>query len=629
MWRTLFVVLSSQESSMDANRSLDDDASVAPLDASRVDVAEVPLVPKKPNDSGARTRAIERGSRSFSLRALTLGLGIVGIALLSATYYFEISIAQRGYGWSGRGIPNDMLASIDFVPNHVIYPPSVFSSSLAEPIAMEDTLHHAMLHEACLKYSDSIVMWQYALRNNMSKSLLVNRDDPDLFNKIRQCPDVDIFHPPGIRGHGYCEDSVAYLKYLESRLLPQWVFDDLFEDPVTKKKYRYYELCPKTPVIMFNAYWYNDRADWPKTKKLYVMPNIEMGQLQAPEYWSADAILCKTAICARRSTKWFKQNGNPRKARVFYTRHSSSDIATLAKWRSGEKVVKNFSNMVFAHASGGSPFKGTQAVFGCWMSRPDFPPLKVVIDKGRYNDAHKEQWDKQVQESNGRVQVHVDGMDSQQYGTLLADTSYMLCPSTMEGYGHYLNQARAAGAFIVTTDLPPMNEFINPESGALVRVTRRTHPDMLLSGGFQGKHPLIEDEGGLIGDFFEKDLCDAVDRMLKLSVAEREAMAARSRKQYEIDTRFFAARMRELRTGWENDGESIPSQDPPTPLPSTVIDNSEDITDAFEVPLKCNDDLLSGFDLNCDGRDPPKLLVYNTDNPTFLVEEQLAGNPEG
>ncbi|KAG9407905.1 hypothetical protein AC1031_021143 [Aphanomyces cochlioides] len=545
---------------MDDDRLLNDESreSVA------VDVTE--MVNKKPHKQTKRTRA-------YSARNLTVGLPLVCIALLGVINYFELSIVQRGsaelnfiHAHSAiandtaggcaeskaidelPAIANDTLASIDYVPNHVIYPPSVFSSSLVEPIPLEDALHHAMLHEACLKYSESIVEWQYARNNNMSKSHLIHRDDPDLFNKIRQCPDIDIYHPLGIRGNGYCEDSVAYLKYLESRLLPQWVLEDSFEDPVSKKKYRYYELCPKTPVIMFNRYWYDDRADWPSTKKLYVMPNIEMGQLQAPEYWSADAILCKTAICARRATKWFKQNGNPRKARVFYTRHSSADIATLAKWRSGEKVVKNFTNVVFAHASGGSPFKGTHQVFGCWMSRPDFPPLKVVIDKGRYNDAHKEQWDKRVQESNGRVQVHVDGMDAQQYGTLLADTSYFLCPSTMEGYGHYLNQARAAGALIVTTDLPPMNEFLNPESAVLVPVTRRTHPHMLLGGGFEGEHPLIEDEGGLIGDFSDGDLCNAVDRLLELSIAEREAMAARSRKQYDIDTRFFAARMRELRT---------------------------------------------------------------------------------
>jgi hypothetical protein len=39
-----------------------------------------------------------------------------------------------------------------------------------------------------------------------------------------------------------------------------------------------------------------------------------------------------------------------------------------------------------------------------------------------------------------------------------------ICASEREGFGHYLNEARAAGALIITTDHPPMNELVT--SGA-------------------------------------------------------------------------------------------------------------------------------------------------------------------
>ncbi|KAJ0388708.1 hypothetical protein P43SY_011221 [Pythium insidiosum] len=96
-------------------------------------------------------------------------------------------------------------------------------------------------------------------------------------------------------------------------MLPSWVFRATFVDPTTGTRVSYHDLCPHTPVVVFNRYW-DDIVlgkDWPKHKKVFVMPNIEMGQLVAKDYWAADVILCKTAICARYLDKWMRQQGNP------------------------------------------------------------------------------------------------------------------------------------------------------------------------------------------------------------------------------------------------------------------------------------------------------------------------------
>ena len=54
--------------------------------------------------------------------------------------------------------------------------------------------------------------------------------NPDmLVTLLRQCPEVDVFLPSGIRNNGYCEDGMAYTKFLETRALPRWVFDIDFE----------------------------------------------------------------------------------------------------------------------------------------------------------------------------------------------------------------------------------------------------------------------------------------------------------------------------------------------------------------------------------------------------------------
>jgi glycosyltransferase involved in cell wall biosynthesis len=37
-----------------------------------------------------------------------------------------------------------------------------------------------------------------------------------------------------------------------------------------------------------------------------------------------------------------------------------------------------------------------------------------------------------------------------------------ICASEREGFGLYLDEARAVGAYIISTDHPPMNELVTP-----------------------------------------------------------------------------------------------------------------------------------------------------------------------
>jgi len=45
---------------------------------------------------------------------------------------------------------------------------------------------------------------------------------------------------------------------------------------------------------------------------------------------------------------------------------------------------------------------------------------------------------------------------------------FHLCPSEMEGFGHYLNEALSAGAIVLATDGAPMNELVTPDCGVLL-----------------------------------------------------------------------------------------------------------------------------------------------------------------
>lgn len=50
----------------------------------------------------------------------------------------------------------------------------------------------------------------------------------------------------------------------------------------------------------------------------------------------------------------------------------------------------------------------------------------------------------------------------------LRRTPIHLCPSSYEGFGHYINEARAMGALIVSTDAPPMDEVAKADHAILV-----------------------------------------------------------------------------------------------------------------------------------------------------------------
>lgn len=141
---------------------------------------------------------------------------------------------------------------------------------------------------------------------------------------------------------------------------------------------------------------------------------------------------------------------------------------------------------------------------------------------------------------------HLHSLLSLKPGSLLtfADIRFLqtsiglhLCPSEREGFGHYLNEARAAGALVVTTDHPPMNELIDSQSGHLIKPVRsESYADIMALAPY-----------GKINAFLEaKDICRAVDKVLELSVAERAAKGTHARRQYVLGKNHFMRKMQRL-----------------------------------------------------------------------------------
>jgi hypothetical protein len=170
------------------------------------------------------------------------------------------------------------------------------------------------------------------------------------------------------------------------------------------------------------------------------------------------------------------------------------------------------------------------------------------MGQGLYDAFHRDHYGKQINDSNN-INLVREGFDNLQFGRIIAESAFFLCPSSMEGYGHYINHARSSGGVIITTDAHPMNELIPaPDGGIFVKTKRETHPHMILGGGYEGEHGLHGfEDNGLVAGVKPDDLCAAVDQVLSMSVSAREKMAERAQLQYHEDTKFFAKQMRELR----------------------------------------------------------------------------------
>lgn len=107
------------------------------------------------------------------------------------------------------------------------------------------------------------------------------------------------------------------------------------------------------------------------------------------------------------------------------------------------------------HVAGGSSAKGTAAVLEAMRMLPDHH-LTLVSSR-----------------PYASVPDNVTVLGRQDAPTLrriMNEHLVHLCPSSYEGFGHYINEARSVGAVIISTAAAPMNELVGGEYGLLAAV---------------------------------------------------------------------------------------------------------------------------------------------------------------
>ncbi|KAH9056117.1 hypothetical protein Ae201684P_021855 [Aphanomyces euteiches] len=377
-----------------------------------------------------------------------------------------------------------------------------------------DLLHLNRLNELCLTKGDTVISW----KPQQQTEILTQDMDPEvLLAELRLCPEVDIFLPVGIRSHGYCEDAMAYVKFLKTRALPMWVFNMEFKDHnglhhISTAK----EDCPHAQCGNVRA-----RSSTLPASRLRDREN----QRRLPSYHQL------VRYC-----------NNMRNTQVIYAQHTTSDPTTTAAVKAQEDpkfgpiAPKNFETLSVFHANGRSTQKNTPKILDCWHDRPDMPMLHVYSNDEPSNTTY---WNHFKKMTPLNLKYHNgEFIEPAQFGKLMAEASVILCPSITEGFGHYINQARAAGALVVTTDAVPMNEFIDVNSGVLVKnaVARPTHSKVLMGN----------DDTEF--DVTPNDICAAMDEILAMTPQERAQKAREGQQRYFDQLQFFSDRMEDFRS---------------------------------------------------------------------------------
>jgi len=167
----------------------------------------------------------------------------------------------------------------------------------------------------------------------------------------------------------------------------------------------------------------------PFGKKNYLIPNPEWCWDTTESLQKVDLILARTKEVERIYT----DVGLP----VYYLGFTGVDQLM-------EGTPKNFCE--YFHLKGFSPHKSAHEIVAAWTQ--GFPHLTVVDHWPNYKKVAKQ------------ITILADYITDQEMKWLQNKSGVHLCPSQTEGFGHYMAEAMSVGSVVITTDAPPMNEFI-------------------------------------------------------------------------------------------------------------------------------------------------------------------------
>ncbi|MBA3721884.1 MAG: glycosyltransferase [Parachlamydiaceae bacterium] len=257
------------------------------------------------------------------------------------------------------------------------------------------------------------------------------------------------------------------------------------------------------PKADINIFFQRFEPLWLSTANLnWLIPNPEWYWQKAKALEDIDLILCRTREAERIFSKYSKK--------TYYLGFTSIDC-----YEKGFR--KDFHSIL--HLPGQSVQKGTSRILDVWRSNPQFPLLTLIQ---RFNS---------VQLNQPNYYLIAKRVDEKTLRSYQNTCGIHLCPSETEGFGHYLNEAMSAGAVVVTTNAPPMNEFIiDPRCLVSYEKTKTQH---------FGINYYVD----------PKDLEKVINNLIKLPNEEQIIIGNNNRKAFLKNKKMFHERLKKLLEG--------------------------------------------------------------------------------
>lgn len=168
--------------------------------------------------------------------------------------------------------------------------------------------------------------------------------------------------------------------------------------------------------------------------------------------------------------------------------------------------------------------RNTDKIIALWRSRPNLPELYLHFYVSEARDLDYPHWLK-----DNNLNFRIGWLERDEYLDIASRHGIQLCTSEAEGFGHYINEARAMGSLVITTDAAPMNELVDSSSGILVKASASS--PMHFGTRYQVS---------------QASLASAIDRVLTMSPGSRKAMGTAARQRFLTERRQFHSKAREL-----------------------------------------------------------------------------------